>query len=293
MFQQNTFENSQSQPITSARSNRNHLNLSLNFSNEIEAEQTAPPIIEQNFNYSLRDMINFANNNQFPKKTFIINNVKRGYTATLNFFDCVTTFNEFPKYRIEFKCRGCGTQFEQLLANTTYLNRHLRSYCKSNEVRFWYTKVREFSNKNDVSILSDDKLLLVKFFISSNASLVTLLNPYLRELIKMKIPMPGFFTFRHTILPEVLNHLYMLIENKLETAVTVCFVVDLWTNLINSDYIALGVVITNNSFDREMIIVNMMRMIGTHNSENVKLAIETLINRFRFDKSKIHSIFLI
>ncbi len=144
-----------------------------------------------------------------------------------------------------------------------------------------------------MSILSDDKPLLVKFFISSNASLVTLLNPYLRELIKMRIAMPGFFTFRHTILPEVLNHFYMLIETKLETAVTVCFVVDLWTNLINSDYIALGVVITNNSFDREMIIVNMMRMIGTHNSENVKLAIETIINRFRFDKSKINSRYLI
>jgi len=196
--------------------------------------------------------------------------------------------------KIEFKCRGCGTQFEQLLANTTYLNRHLRNYCKSNEVKFWYNKYREFSNKNNVSILSDDKLLLVKFFIYSNASLATLLNPYLRELIKMRIAMPGaFFTFRHTIMPVVLNHLYLLIENKLETAVTVSFVVDLWTNLINSDYIALGVVITNNSFDREMIIVNMMQMIGTHNSENVKSAIETIINRFRFDKSKIHSKFFI
>jgi len=90
-------------------------------------------------------------------------------------------------------------------------------------------------------------------------------------------------------MPEVLNHLYLLIENKLETAKTVCLVVDLWTNLINSDYIALGAVITNNTFDRKMIIVNMMRMVGMHNSENVKLAIEAMINKFQFDKSKIHS----
>ncbi len=113
------------------------MNLSLSFSNQIEAEQTTPLITEQNVNYSLRDMINLANKNQFPKKTFIINHLKRGYTVTLNLFDCVTIFNEFPKYKIEFKCRGCGTQLEQLLANTTYLNRHLRTYCKSNEVKFW------------------------------------------------------------------------------------------------------------------------------------------------------------
>ncbi len=32
----------------------------------------------------------------------------------------------------------------------------------------------------------------------------------------------------------------------------------------------------------------MMRMPGRHTAENVKIAIEELLNRFKFDKSKIN-----
>ncbi len=63
---------------------------------------------------------------------------------------------------------------------------------------------------------------------------------------------------------------------------------DIWTNSINSDFIGLAAVLTNSTYDREIFVINMMRLSGRHTAENVKIAIEELVNRFKFDKSKIN-----
>ena len=41
--------------------------------------------------------------------------------------------------------------------------------------------------------------------------------------------------------------------------------------------------------DKETIVIGMMRMPGnSHNAENIKIAVETMVNKYDFDKSKIY-----
>ena len=52
------------------------------------------------------------------------------------------------------------------------------------------------------------------------------------------------------------------IERRLKLAQAICFITDLWCSKQNKDLIGLGAVITNSSFEREILIIDMMRMVG-------------------------------
>ena len=53
------------------------------------------------------------------------------------------------------------------------------------------------------------------------------------------------------------------------------------------DFLGIACNLTNNYFEKEVIVVGMIKMHGKHNAENIKIAIEDLINRFSSDKSLI------
>ena len=55
----------------------------------------------------------------------------------------------------------------------------------------------------------------------------------------------------------------------------------------------LAASITNCYFEKEIIVIGMMLMPGNHSAEFIKEAIEKLVNRYEFDKSKIHGKHLI
>ncbi|RNA01831.1 hypothetical protein BpHYR1_018372, partial [Brachionus plicatilis] len=42
--------------------------------------------------------------------------------------------------------------------------------------------------------------------------------------------------------------------------------------------------------EREFMIIGIIRMPGTHNAENIKLALESMINKYKFDKKKLNGI---
>ena len=54
-----------------------------------------------------------------------------------------------------------------------------------------------------------------------------------------------------------------------------------------TDFLGLAMVITNDCFKKEIIVTNIERLNGDHTAENVKNNIELMINKFKFDKSKI------
>lgn len=54
------------------------------------------------------------------------------------------------------------------------------------------------------------------------------------------------------------------------------------------DFMGLSANIINNNFEKKAIVIGMMLMPGNHCAENIKIAIEKLVNRYSFDKSKIH-----
>ncbi len=90
----------------------------------------------------------------------------------------------------------------------------------------------------------------------------------------MKIPC--IRTFRYTQLPSVYGHLLSAIEAKLEKALTICLITDIWMNRIMADFI--GLIIVNENFKQELIVFGMNSMAGNHTAENIKKEIEFLIN---------------
>jgi hypothetical protein len=195
---------------------------------------------------------------------------------------------------IEFTCKGrkCETKLNCKLGETSNLNKHLKNVCKDNSVREWYTQYALYTKNNDPNlIINDHQLNLIKYFISSNSALQELKNPNLISITIPELKMPSEYVFRNTLLPEVMKNLRKCQENKLNNAETISLMTDLWTNRANSDFIAVAASCSNSCFDREIFIIDMVRMEGRHTAENIKKAIEIMINKFEFDKSKISGIF--
>ena len=59
------------------------------------------------------------------------------------------------------------------------------------------------------------------------------------------------------------------------------------TNRANSDFIALAVSTINECFEREILVVNMERMTDRHTAEHIKECVESMINKYNFDKKKL------
>ncbi len=53
------------------------------------------------------------------------------------------------------------------------------------------------------------------------------------------------------------------------------------------DFMGIAANIINDEFERETIVIGMTLMPGNHCSESIKLAIESIINQYSFDKSKL------
>ena len=85
-----------------------------------------------------------------------------------------------------------------------------------------------------------------------------------------------------------MKKLHYSIEKKIQNALSVCLIVDIWTNRIMSDFIGLGASLIKDRFQKELFIIGLTRMNGAHNAENIKQRVEYMINKYSFDKSKVH-----
>ena len=45
-----------------------------------------------------------------------------------------------------------------------------------------------------------------------------------------------------------------------------------------------------DTFDKEIVILGISEIVGGHCAENIQLAIEAIVNKYKFDKSKIKGI---
>jgi hypothetical protein len=71
-------------------------------------------------------------------------------------------------------------------------------------------------------------------------------------------------------LPSIYGHLLKIIDNKLEKALTICLVTDIWTNRTMADFIGLAAIIINECFQQELLVIGFNPMTGNHTSENIK-----------------------
>lgn len=113
-------------------------------------------------------------------------------------------------------------------------------------------------------------------------------NPYLINILKKAgIKIPGEKSFKRIILPETIKKVKNVINTKLEDASVVILIVDIWSDSQMNDFMGLAAMITNNILEKECLVIGFAKMIGAHNSENIKKSMELIINSYTFDKSKI------
>ena len=151
--------------------------------------------------------------------------------------------------------------------------RHLRNNCKDSEFKRWYQSYRISQKQHKLAKIDQNTLTLIKFIISSNSAMAILENDYLRELLEPKVKVMSYNVLRYTFLPNLLEKLKILIEEKLVQCEYFSLITDIWTNLVMADFIGLAMSLTNKFFEREIIVVDLSRMPGPHNAEFIKKAI--------------------
>lgn len=123
--------------------------------------------------------------------------------------------------------------------------------------------------------------------VSSNLAIKQLNNVDFRKLVEPFMTLPSFKQFRYKLLPGVYDSLIKLIDSKLNSALSICLIIDIWTSVIMSDYIGLSASLRYESSQKEVIVIGFERMTGRHTAQNVKSAIEKILNSYSFDKKKI------
>ena len=109
-------------------------------------------------------------------------------------------------------------------------------------------------------------------------------------MVKAKIKTPDYRTFVNGLLPKVMQEIHEKILSKLNQATSISLITDIWTNKQLKDFIAVVASIINSKFQKELVVIGFSRMPGKHNAENVKKAVEVIVNKYEFDKNKISSI---
>ena len=118
-------------------------------------------------------------------------------------------------------------------------------------------------------------------------------NPNFIDLLDKNFMIPSYKAFRNTVLPDVMSKLMKVIETKLAAAIAVCLMADLWSSATNKDFIAVAAITTNGDLVKEVLVLGMRAMEGDHCAEMVKLYVESIVNDYSFDKSKINGTFLL
>jgi hypothetical protein len=145
------------------------------------------------------------------RKTFCYGGIEKQYCSYLHFtespFEIQTSFE-----KVAYKCMLCPTVINCKPADSRNLKRHLD--CKGKAIRSnWWTAYNLSQNCVRREI-TEDEINLMKFFISSNTSIVQLENKHLRNCFEFSLPCVK--AFRETILPSVMNKLTTIIDKKLK-----------------------------------------------------------------------------
>lgn len=174
-------------------------------------------------------------------------------------------------------------------SQTSNLIKHLETH---SELKEWLELFR--MSKNTTSQFSIDiaHFKLIKYLAASYMSLRRFRDPAFLDILDPSIICISYHELKNKMIPEFLAKLRSLFNKKLNMAVTISLILDIWTNKINKDFIAIIAVITNSSWERELLVLDISPMVGGHNAENIKEAVEKMINGYKFDKSKISGIYL-
>ena len=235
--------------------------------------------------YEIGKLFALAAKGEFPRKTFIFGKKRYLSTSRLHFFSSIRIFSERPTTNIQFKCKFCNLILHACFPIFTGLSKHLLTH---NEFNLNWIHYNEKSKKKANAILDNNIYDLIRYIISSNTAMLQLENEFFVKLLEPKMKIPCIRTFRYTHLPSIYRQMLDAINDKLDKALTICLITDIWTNRIMADFIGLAAIIVNESFKQELLVIGMTSMTGNHTSENIKNQIEFLVNSYKFNKLKSH-----
>lgn len=113
-----------------------------------------------------------------------------------------------------------------------------------------------------------------------------------RDLLSgYKRSIPCSKTFKN-VLDEVNGKVIHEINHIFEEAFSVCLIADIWTSKQMLDFMGVAANIINYKFEKQTIVIGLELMPGSHNAENIKIAIESIVNKYTFNKSVLSGIYI-
>jgi hypothetical protein len=170
------------------------------------------------------------------------------------------------------------------------MNRHMNEqHSKDSDFKRWLSMYNNQNSKKKY-VITKDMLILIKYFITSHAALSQLSIPFFLSILeRAKYKAPSDRTFKK-VLDDALEKVRAKIQEKLDEALSICLITDIWTNKNNEDFIAVSAALNSEGFVREVITIGMMTMDGSHCAENIQVNVEKIVNCFKFNKANVHGI---
>ena len=132
---------------------------------------------------------------------------------------------------------------------------------------------------------------LTKYIITSNQATQELENPHLQSIFaRHHITPVTEKNFVGNILPNVVAKMKNIITNKLRRCKHCTLLTDIWSSNQLVDILGCCCSLVYTDFTKETIVIGLRKMNGAHTAENIKEAVEAIVNQYEFDKSKIRGV---
>jgi len=112
--------------------------------------------IELEPEYSLAELISFAKEGIFPKKSFNVANKLKTKTQISHFFSSTRIFKNYPKDNVEFICKEKGCKLHEPFSDLSNLNKHFTNKPNDHPImKKWYELYKKKSKASQEKIISD------------------------------------------------------------------------------------------------------------------------------------------
>ncbi|RNA41797.1 hypothetical protein BpHYR1_051765 [Brachionus plicatilis] len=125
----------------------------------------------------------------------------------------------------------------------TFYIGNIKKHLKTHETLIdWFTRYKKINKKANITEISDEMLNFIKWLVTSYQSFEQLKRPFFCRIVNPELKIPNYRELKEKILPEILNKFHKSIENKLNMAISIFLIIDIWTSESRSDFIACGAI---------------------------------------------------
>ena len=126
-----------------------------------------------------------------------------------------------------------------------------------------------------------NRIILIFLFVYSGM-------PFLFSLFKEGFKIGCYKTFKKRV-DDVVDMLKTDINELCNNANSISIVTDAWSDASMQSFLGLGAYVESKSFESNIVILGMVQLTNGSRSEQIKEAVEAIINGYTFEKSKIKS----